>query len=217
MPGLTAAILADALLRLAPHMRATAPRLNALDGQLGDGDLGVTCAAGTEALAALAPTLPADLGQAFMACAQAWMKVSSSSFGTLTATALMAAAKATRGETEVPWSRLPALLEAARDAMMARGKAGLGDKTVLDVLDASARAAADVEAAAMRAAVAAEVRAVMDRMRAEPAKVGRARIFAERSVGMDDPGMVAFAEMVEGVAGGHNLQGGFALTNPPLE
>jgi dihydroxyacetone kinase-like protein len=199
--ALTTPVLAEALARLAPWMRDAAARLNALDGQLGDGDLGVTVSAGTEALAALAPALPADLGQAFMACAQAWMKVSSSSFGTLTATALMAAAKASKGETELPWSRMAPLLAGARDAMMARGKASLGDKTVLDVLDAAATAAAAAAEGEMLAAVEEAVRGVMERMRDTPAKVGRARIFAEKSVGMDDPGMVAFAEMLRGLRG----------------
>ena len=41
---------------------------------------------------------------ALLACAQAMTKVSGSSYGTLLATGLMAAAKATRGRTEVPWS-----------------------------------------------------------------------------------------------------------------
>ncbi len=197
MSGLTAAVLAARLPGLAAHMAAAAARLNELDGQLGDGDLGVTVAAGTQAMAALAPTLPADVGQAFLALAQAWMKASSSSFGTLVATGLMSAARATKGETEVAWSRLPALLDGARDAMMARGKAALGDKTVLDALDAAARAAGGVVPEAMLDAVADGVRATLERMRGEPAKVGRARIFAERSVGMDDPGMVALAEMVK--------------------
>ena len=81
----------------------------------------------------------------------------------------------------------------------ARGKASLGDKTVLDALDAAARAADGVAPEAMFGAVAEGVRAVLGRMRGEAAKVGRARIFAERSAGMDDPGMVALSTMVEGL------------------
>jgi dihydroxyacetone kinase-like protein len=43
------------------------------------------------------------------------------------------------------------------------------------------------------------VEATLDRMRGQPAKVGRARIFADRSVGLDDPGQVAFREMLRGL------------------
>ena len=45
------------------------------------------------------------------------------------------------GRTEVAWSETAALLRGALEAMMARGKAALGDKTVLDALDAAAGAA----------------------------------------------------------------------------
>src|ERR1700722_16477220 len=98
-------VLADGLKRLAAHMETVADELNALDGQLGDGDLGVTMTRGGRALVDILPTLPADVGMALMACAQAMTKVSGSSYGTLLATGLLAAAKATRGRTEVPWSR----------------------------------------------------------------------------------------------------------------
>src|ERR1700757_4000362 len=138
--ALTTPVLADGLKRIAAHMETVADELNALDGQLGDGVLGVTMTRGGRALVDILPKLPDDVGMALMACAQAMTKVSGSSYGTLLATGLLAMAKATRGHKEVPWSEMPALLHAALEAMMARGKAALGDKTVLDALDAAAQA-----------------------------------------------------------------------------
>jgi dihydroxyacetone kinase-like protein len=41
----------------------------------------------------------------------------------------------------------------------------------------------------------------MATLRGQQAKVGRARIFGERSAGLDDPGMLAFREMLRGLAG----------------
>ncbi len=67
-------------------METVADELNALDGQLGDGDLGVTMTRGGRALQDILPTLPEDVGMALMACAQAITKVSGSSYGTLLAT-----------------------------------------------------------------------------------------------------------------------------------
>jgi dihydroxyacetone kinase-like protein len=155
---------------------------------------------GGRALLEILPTLPADVGMALLACAQAITKVSGSSFGTLLATGLMAAAKATRGRTEVPWSETAALLRAALQAMQARGKASLGDKTVLDALDAAAGAAeGKTEPAAILEAAADAVDATLDRMRGTQAKIGRARIFGERSVGLDDPGMRAMREVLRGL------------------
>jgi dihydroxyacetone kinase-like protein len=192
--------LADGLRRIAAHMETVADVLNVLDGQLGDGDLGVTMQRGGRELAKVLPTLPDDVGMALLACAQAMTRVSGSSYGTLLATGLMAAAKATRGRTEVPWSELSALLLGALEAMLARGKASLGDKTVLDVLDAAARVVDGVAPSDMLAAASGAVDETMTRMRGQQAKIGRARIFAERSVGLDDPGMLAFREMLRGLS-----------------
>jgi dihydroxyacetone kinase-like protein len=198
--ALTSITLADGLARIAAHMDTVADELNALDGQLGDGDLGVTMTRGGRALREILPTLPTDVGMALLACAQAVTKVSGSSYGTLLATGLMAAAKATRGRTEVPWDETAALLHAALEAMMARGKASLGDKTVLDALDAAARAAEGrSEQDEILAGAGAAVDATMEQMRGMQAKVGRARIFGERSIGLDDPGMRALREMLRGL------------------
>jgi dihydroxyacetone kinase-like protein len=199
--ALTTGVLADGLARIAAHMETVAEALNALDGKLGDGDLGVTMQRGGRELVKVLPTLSEDVGMALLACAQAVTRVSGSSYGTLLATGLMTAAKATRGRTEVPWSELSDLLRGALAAMMLRGKASLGDKTVLDVLDATAGAVDGVAAAEMLAAATGTVEATMTRMRDQQARVGRARIFAERSVGLDDPGMLAFREMLRGLSG----------------
>ena len=88
----------------------------------------------------------------------------------------------------------------AREAMQARGKASLGDKTVLDSIAAVevAIAAFDDPAGALmsaRAAAAAALAAFHD----QPNRIGRARVYAERSIGIDDPGMAAFAVMLDGL------------------
>lgn len=198
--ALTAPVLADGLRRIAAHMETVADELNALDGQLGDGDLGITMTRGGRAVQDILPTLPEDVGMALMACAQAVTKVSGSSYGTLLATGLLAAAKATRGRSEVPWSETATLLRAALTAMMTRGKASLGDKTVLDAVDAAAAAAeGGTEPAEILVAAADAVDAALERMRGMQARIGRARIFGERSVGVDDPGMRAFREVLRGL------------------
>jgi len=109
----------------------------------------------------------------------------------------MAAAKRTNGRTEVPWSDVAELIAAARDAMLSRGKGALGDKTVMDSLEAVRVAlAGGAEPARMRSAALAAAEAALAEFRMRPNKLGRARMFAERSVGIDDPGMLAFARIV---------------------
>jgi dihydroxyacetone kinase-like protein len=196
------AALQAAIARLQPAMAAEAAALNAADGALGDGDLGVTMTRGMDLVAETAPELPADLGQALLRCAQAFTRTSGSSYGTLLATGLMAAAKALRGRTEASAAEVSELIAIARDAMQARGKAELGGKTVLDSLDAMARATEGLEDPAAVAAAALEAaETAMEAFRTRPATVGRARIFGERSATMVDPGMLAMTLIVRAVAG----------------
>lgn len=196
------ASLGPAIDRLKAAMDGAFDRLNAADGALGDGDLGVTMARGMALVAEAAPDLPDDLGQALLRCAQAFTKSSGSSYGTLLATGLMAMARATKGRSTVEVAELSGLVATARDAMMARGKAELGGKTVLDSLDALARALdGKTDPAAAADAATHATRAVLDEMRDRPATIGRARIFAEKSRGMDDPGMLAMALIVAALAG----------------
>jgi dihydroxyacetone kinase-like protein len=112
-------------------------------------------------------------------------------------------AKATQGRSEVPWNELGALLDQARQAMTARGGAKLGDKTVLDAIDALADAISGLDhPAEVRSKAAALEQPILDRFRGLPNKVGRARMFAEASVGLDDPGMLAFMKLTSAIARG---------------
>lgn len=196
--GFTTSDLKAAASRLAAAADAAQAELNALDGALGDGDLGITVATGWKEVANEA--LPDDVGMAFLAASKAFQRVSSSSYGTLTATALMAAAKKTKGRTDIPWSEVPALVAAARDAMMERGKGALGDKSVLDIVDAVAKATAGMDDPnAMATAATAAASAAMDEYRGKPNRLGRARMFGDKTIGMDDPGMRAFVVLLAGL------------------
>jgi dihydroxyacetone kinase-like protein len=204
--ALTVPALRAGLARIAVGMDAASGELNELDGALGDGDLGVTMVRGMRAILTEADAFPDDLGAAFMKCAQGFTKTSGSTFGTLMATGLMAAAKATKGKTRVEWTELSGLVGTALDAMASRGKAELGDKTVLDALDGVRRALqpmsdatgdASRDAETLRLAALAGVRASLDDLRPRAARQGRARIFGEKTVGKDDPGMIAILRIVE--------------------
>lgn len=196
---LTREMLLAAIDRITAAMERDFEMLNAADGALGDGDLGVTMTRGMRAISAMKDDLPEDIGMALFQCAQAFTKSSGSSYGTLMATGLMSAAKTLRGQQTIDSTTVPDLIAAARDKMKERGKAELGGKTVLDSLDYVARAtggADDMASAAARA-----VDSALDDFRDKPATVGRARIFGEKSVGMDDPGMLAMQSVVKAAVG----------------
>ncbi len=192
---ITSKDLHAALVRIAAAMNAGAEDLNAADAALGDGDLGITVSHGFSEAAAAA--LPDDVGLAFMECAKAIQRVSSSSYGTLLATAAMSAAKTLKGRTEVDISEVPGLVEGAVAAMMARGKGSLGDKTVLDVLHAIAEAMRGAPAGVAYERGLEAARTTLEEYKGKPNKLGRARMFGEASIGRYDPGQLALVRMLE--------------------
>ncbi|MEO0542915.1 MAG: dihydroxyacetone kinase subunit L [Pseudomonadota bacterium] len=196
---ITKASLLGAIDRIAAAMERDFDALNAADGALGDGDLGVTMTRGMRAIVEMKDSLPDDLGMALFQCAQAFTKSSGSSYGTLMATGLMSAAKSLKGRTSIETDEISELVSGARDKMQERGKAELGGKTVLDTLNYVARSTdvgGDIGGAAANA-----VDLALEDFRDKPATVGRARIFGEKSVGLDDPGMLAMQRVVKAAVG----------------
>ena len=192
-----AARLKDALNRWAVAMDKAAPELNELDSRLGDGDLGVTLQKCAHNVRAALPSAP-DSVQGILKCAsQACADASGSSFGTLFASGLLAAAKWLDSRS-LDRTALPELLLHTVQKLSARGGASLGDKTMIDSLQAITQALSksqphdDLVALARNAASKA-----IEEFRDKPNRIGRARMFAEKSIGMDDPGMVAVLRMTE--------------------
>ena len=187
-----------AVTKIAQLIEESADELNAADGLLGDGDLGITMVRGFREIIEVRDSLPDDVGMALFQCAKAFTKSSGSSYGTLLATGLMSVAKKKKGQQEIQVEEISALLNDALDAMKQRGKAELGDKTVLDVIAASSQAAKDQsDGSSVLIAINDAVTSTIDEFRSRQSKIGRARIFSEKSIGLDDPGMLAFRKMLE--------------------
>jgi len=196
--GLTTASLRWAIDRFSEKMRLCAGELNALDGAIGDGDLGVNMLRASERLKGEAANLPDDVGMALLKCAQAFTSVSASTYGTLLATGLMAAARLTKGNQVVSWTEISSLLAAAVKSMADRGKGSLGDKTLLDAVEAARRATEGLEdTARLVTASVAAIDEAMDQLRERQFRQGRARMFGAKGIGLDDPGMLAFRRIVE--------------------
>lgn len=193
-----AANVRSALARWCDALEAAAPELNRLDGRLGDADLGTTLQRCAVLVREALPAMGDHLESVFKACAVASAKASGSSFGTLLAVAFLTAAKRVQGRDLLDRAALVELLDDVVGALSARGGAALGDKTMLDSLQAIAQVLAessdgdDLRAAARQAAS-----DVIEAMRSQPNRIGRARMFAERSIGLEDPGMVAVLRMTE--------------------
>jgi dihydroxyacetone kinase-like protein len=170
-----------------------ADELTRLDSAIGDGDHGANMKRGFEAVLAdidklAGQSLPEALKTAGM---QLVMKVGGAS-GPLYGTLFMTLGKSLPEEPDR--AAVATALQAAIDAVKARGKADVGQKTMLDVLAPVQEAIAgdgDITAIARRAHAAAAETISMKATR------GRASFLGERSIGHMDPGARSSALIVD--------------------
>lgn len=123
------------LLKTTLDMKKHIDELRELDAASGDGDLGVTVELGANAMAAYlnAPD-EEDIGKMLSKLGLNANKANPSTFGTLLASAFMGAGKAVQGKVEIGAQELISMGFGAIDGIKKRGKAEVGDKTMLDAL-----------------------------------------------------------------------------------
>lgn len=180
--------------------------LIALDRAIGDSDHGENMDRGFRAvMEKLAQTPPETPGAALKLAAMALMSKVGGAAGPLYGTAYLRAASALGESAEIDAAALAGALTAARDGIVARGKAELGDKTMVDAWSPAVEAAdevlvagGDAVAVLAAAAEAAEVGAVTT----DPlvARKGRASYLGERSAGHRDPGAASSALLLRAAA-----------------
>ena len=183
----------------AAAMAEAEAELNAADGHLGDGDTGQTMrrVAATVADAAGKAVEETDLGKLFRRLGMAAASATGSSLGTLVSIGLLDLGKALAGRGEVSEADLAAAIERAEATMLARGRSALGDKTALDALHAVRLAMEQTGTAPESLRVAAEQ--ALEDFRDRECRIGRARMYSEKSRGRDDPGMLAMLRLVQGL------------------
>jgi dihydroxyacetone kinase-like protein len=174
-----------------------------LDRDIGDGDHGENLDRGFSAILGNLDGQPADATPSDILKLAATTLISTvgGASGPLYGTALLKASIAVAGKAELDADGVVALLTAARDGIVLRGKATTGDKTMVDAwtpaVDAAAAAAAAGETPGgvlAAAAAAAEAGAVAT----EPlvARKGRASYLGERAIGHRDPGAQSTAYLL---------------------
>lgn len=192
-------VLDDALRRLA----AVADELRDLDAALGDGDLGITVRSGCDAVrAALAKlddtaTPPVVLRTA----AAAFANANPSTMAALVGGALLAAARSVADVTEIDPQSALLVGRSAANSIAVRGKAQLGDKTILDALVTSidAMEAAGPDPVEMLRVGVEAARSGIESTRHRRSMRGRAAWLGERSIGQQDPGASAYLRFIEGL------------------
>lgn len=179
-----------------------------LDRAIGDSDHGENMDRGFQAvLEKLADAPPETPGAALKLTAMTLMSKVGGAAGPLYGTAFLRASTSLGDAPEVDPAALASALVAARDGIVARGKAESGDKTMVDAWTPAAEAAqataadgsGDVLAVLVAAAEAAEAGAVAT----DPlvARKGRASYLGERSAGHRDPGAASSALILRAAVG----------------
>ena len=201
MSGFDAGAIGVAVARAKARMATLEQELNVADSKLGDGDTGGMLARIVDAMAEIDYAGAADVSAVLSQMARKTASATGSSLGTLIATALLTMSRRTKGQASVPYADLGGHVAAAVEAMIARGGASLGDKTVLDILDAIAGQDRRPRRTPTRCPrpPRRRPRRRSPRSAERPCRIGRARMFADKSVGLDDPGMLAVHELVQAV------------------
>ena len=179
--------------------------LTELDAAIGDADHGINMHRGMSAVSEDLADQPADLATLFKRTGMKLVSSVGGASGPLYGTFFLRLAAATGDATTLDGPGLAAALRAGGDGIVARGKAELGEKTMLDALlpavEALDGALADGQPAPDALKAAAEAaRAGREATLPMRATKGRASYLGERSVGHLDPGAASVTLLVETLA-----------------
>lgn len=181
--------------------------LTHLDREIGDGDHGENLARGfTAVLTKLDAAEPADPAAVLKLVATTLISTVGGAAGPLFGTGFLRAATSLGDAAEIDGTAVATALTAARDGVVARGKAESGDKTMVDALTPAVNAAK--AAAAGGASVAQVLTAAADAATTGAAETvpmqarkGRASYLGERSIGHQDPGATSTGYLLQALAG----------------
>jgi dihydroxyacetone kinase-like protein len=168
--------------------------LSDLDQAIGDGDHGFNMARGFDAVMAKLKDAPgADIGDVLKTTAMALISNVGGASGPLYGTLFLKGSALAKGLTEIDLAGFVPIFKEGILGVQARGKAELGEKTMIDVLipvlesleKDSAAGVSGKEAFAKAEKLAAEC---VEKTKDIIAKKGRASYLGERSIGHIDPG-----------------------------
>lgn len=174
-----------------------------LDRAIGDGDHGENMDRGFKAVVAKLDAGETEVSGVLKLVAATLMSTVGGASGPLYGTAFLRAAKAAEGDLDSPG--VVAVIAAALEGIVARGKATTGEKTMVDAWTPALAAAQD--AATAGATPAATWRAAANAAQAGAeatipmqATKGRASYLGERSIGHQDPGATSTALILAAAA-----------------
>jgi dihydroxyacetone kinase-like protein len=192
--------------RMADVIDENKKRLTKLDAAIGDADHGINMDRGFKSILKKVPSVEdKDAGTILKTAGMALVSSVGGAGGPLYGTAFMQAGMAVAGKYELEARDILAALDSALKGVVMRGKANLGDKTMVDAITPAVEAmrealengAGTVEA--LDEAAAAAKQGMTDTI-PMLAKKGRASYLGERSIGHQDPGATSSYLLIQTMA-----------------
>lgn len=170
------------------------------DQALGDGDHGLAISRGFRAAREAITSQPrTDAGDLLGAMGLALLNSMGGASGAIYGTFFRQGGRAVVGHQRFDTGTLATFLEEGLAGVRTRGKAKVGDKTIVDAMEPAtlaARASTTLTLPEALVAVANAASAGLESTRAMRATLGRARALGDRSIGHVDPGALSFTFML---------------------
>ncbi|NES64430.1 MAG: dihydroxyacetone kinase subunit L [Okeania sp. SIO2D1] len=168
--------------------------LTELDAAIGDADHGINMNRGFQKVLTQLPTVAnKDIGSIFKTVSMTLISTVGGSSGPLYGTLFLRASAVVTGKSELTSEDMAKVFAAAVEGVVQRGKANLGDKTMLDALSPAANTF--TEAVANGSSFLESLKQAVDAAESGMkntipmlAKKGRASYLGDRSIGHQDPG-----------------------------
>lgn len=192
--------------RYADHIAEQKDFLTQLDAAIGDADHGANMHRGFQAVLKKSPELKdKDLGTIFKTVAMTLISTVGGASGALYGTFFLQASTVATGKTEVSPAEFVGILEKGLAGIVLRGKAAIGDKTMVDALQPAIKVLKQnlENGSTLPEALAKAVEAAQKGAESTiplVAKKGRASYLGERSANHKDPGATSTALLFQALA-----------------
>lgn len=180
--------------------------LTEVDSRIGDGDHGIGMSGGMEkAKSALMEKRPfADINTVFKTTGMTMLNSMGGASGVIFGSMFLGGMKGLESFTELDGRLFARIMRGALEAIKARGKASVGDKTMVDALEPAVAAMEHADTEDMRETLEAAYKAAyegVERTKTYVARFGRAKSLMERSIGFQDAGATSVAIIFEAMYG----------------
>ena len=195
MSGLTVEQTAAMFIYVADAIENDIDDLNAADQAIGDGDHGEGIRRGMRAAKEKLEAGEFDSVESVVkTIGIRMMATMGGASGAIFGTLFRGGSKGLAGYKSFSSAALATMLDYGLSAVQERGKAQVGDKTMLDALAPAAQRAREIASAPLDEVLSAAAEAAQEGMEATKnyvAKMGRAKTLGERTIGHADPGSIS--------------------------